>query len=146
MSTSSWAGTNGFRLMPADPLAEGPATAVVTTAAGGNLTSLAYTWVHPTDGPQDGLLVWGPDVMAFWGDSWHQQPEPRVLEGSPTYDGGGIELECEYGGGWRWQIGVRLDADSVRLEMRNVIPADQVDAGEQAGPYPVMVMELRPAG
>jgi hypothetical protein len=129
--------------MPADPLADGPATAVLTTAAGGNLTSLAYTWVHPADGPQDGLLVYGPGVAALWGDSWHQQPEPRSLSGRAT-DDGAVELECEYGGGWRWQIAVRVEADAVRMAMRNVIPADQVDAGESAGPYVVMQMELRP--
>jgi hypothetical protein len=140
----SWVGTNGFRLMPADPLADGPATATLTTAAGGNLTSFAYTWVHPADGPQDGLLVYGAGGTALWGDSWHQQPEPRRLEGS-TDGAGGVDLACEYGGGWGWEISVRIEPDVLRMEMRNVIPADQVDAGEVAGPYPVMVMELRPA-
>jgi hypothetical protein len=143
---ASWAGTNGFRLMATDALADGPATAVLVPAAGGHLTSFAYTWVHPADGPQDGLLVFGPGpaVAAFWGDSWHQQPEPRLLAGTVA-DDGTIELECDYGGGWAWQISLRADADAVEMVMRNVIPADQVDEGEVAGPYVVMQMDLRPA-
>ena len=141
----SWAGTNGFRLMPADPLADGPATATLTTAAGGHLTSFAYTWVHPTDGPQDGLLVYGPGVAAFWGDSWHQQPEPRVLDGSSD-EAGAIELSCEYGGGWRWEISLRVEAGvAIAMEMRNVIPAEHATPDETAGPYVVMTMELHPA-
>ena len=58
-STGTWTGTNGFRLMPNDPLAEFSATVTVATAAGGHLTSVAYSWEHPDDGPQDGLIVIG---------------------------------------------------------------------------------------
>jgi hypothetical protein len=74
----AWAGTNGFRLMPGDSLHESPATAFVSTAAGGHLTLIAYAWQHPDDGPQDGLLLIGSTgegdaLTATWGDSWHQQ-------------------------------------------------------------------------
>ena len=43
--------------MPGDALAELPATVTVTMAAGGHMALVAYTWEHPDDGPQDGLLV-----------------------------------------------------------------------------------------
>ena len=39
-SAGTWVGTNGFRLMPSDPLAEFPAKVIVTNAAGGNLAPL----------------------------------------------------------------------------------------------------------
>jgi hypothetical protein len=145
----AWAGTNGFRLMPSDPLAEAAATATVSTAAGGNLGVVAYTWTHPHDGPQDGLLVVGPAdeaeadaVTAFWGDSWHQSPAPRVCTG--TVDGGVVTVGYEYATQWRWEIVVDLtDPDTLRLRMDNVIPEDFADEGTPAGPYPAMVMELR---
>src|SRR5512145_1460216 len=82
-----WAGTNRFRLMPDDPAAEASATAQLSLGAGGNLAVLAYTWRHPDDGAQDGLLVLGPDeapggVVALWGDSWHQKPAAKQLRGA----------------------------------------------------------------
>jgi len=48
-SVGSWAGSNGFRLMPSDPLDEAPATADVWTAAGKGLVGITYTWSHPED-------------------------------------------------------------------------------------------------
>ena len=141
-----WEGTNGFRFMPNDPIVDRPASGLLVEAAGGHLRSFAYTWQHPDDGPQEGLLVLGPGVAAFWGDSWHQQPEPRALSGTATDDGVGVELECDYGGGWAWQIGLRVEPGvSLTMEMRNVIPEDQATADEQADPYVVMHMELHPA-
>jgi hypothetical protein len=144
-----WAGTNEFRLMPSDPFAGRPATAVVTLGAGGNLASVGYTWEHPDDGGQDGMLVVGRgeaegSVVCLWGDSWHQQPQPMSLTGSMS--GASIELNGSYGEGWGWRI--TLDAsrpDGLRLQMDNVIPADVATAEIQAGPYPVMVMDLRRA-
>lgn len=142
----SWAGTNGFRLMPADPLAELPATAAVTMAAGGHLTSVAYTWVHPEDGPQDGLMVIGKSaegdgLTATWGDSWHQKPEPRTLTA-----GDGKTFECEYAPGWGWQIAFdTTDPGTFRMRMHNVIPADQATDEVEAGAYPVMVLDARRA-
>jgi hypothetical protein len=143
----AWVGSNGFRLVPTHPLAEFPATLTVTFAAGGHLTSVAYTWEHPDDGPQDGLIVIGSDgesgsLVATWGDSWHQKPEPRSLSGDGP--GSTVELGCEYGGGWGWTIVFEaIDSEHLRMRMDNVVPADQADAETPAGPYPVMVMDLR---
>jgi hypothetical protein len=144
----TWAGTNGFRLMPGDPLRELPATASVTTAAGGHLTLVTYTWEHPDDGPQDGLLLMGSAgegdaVVATWGDSWHQKPEPRSLSGTQAADGS-IALECSYGEGWAWRVLLELsEAGELRMRMDNVIPASRARAEVSAGPYPVMVMLAR---
>src|SRR3954447_24879218 len=71
----TWTGSNGFRLMPTDDLYDAPATAALSTAAGGHDLVVSYTWAHPVDGPQDGVLVVGsPEdeqkvVTAAWGDS-----------------------------------------------------------------------------
>lgn len=145
-SEGTWTGTNGFRLMPTDPLAEFPAKMTVTTAAGGHLVSIAYWWEHPDDGPQDGLVVIGPaddsgSLVAMWGDSWHQKPAPMTLSGrrgaSET-----VELEGEYGGGWGWRVSFDAsNPDSFRMQMDNVIPAEQATAEIAPGPYPVMVMQ-----
>ncbi|WP_433284970.1 hypothetical protein [Micromonospora sp. CA-244673] len=146
----SWAGTNGFRLMPPDPLAESPATVTVTTAAGGHLTSIAYSWTHPDDGPQDGLIVVGAgdregSLVAVWGDSWHQQPTPMSLTGGPG-TGATFELAGEYGGGWAWRIVFdAADGEHLRMRMDNVIPADQATTEMPGGPYPVMVTDVRRA-
>ena len=141
-----WTGTNGFRLMPSDPTHDAPATAEVSMKAGGNLAAIAYTWSHPADGAQDGLLVMGAagdpgSVTALWGDSWHQSPEPRVCTG--TVDSGAITVSYEYGAGWRWAITVDpTDTAALRLQMDNVIPTGAADAAP-AGAYPAMVMNLR---
>ncbi len=145
-----WTGTNGFRLMPTDPLAEFPATATVTPAAGGYLTSVAYTWEHPEDGPQEGLLVLGSSgedrsLVAMWGDSWHQKPAPMSLSGRHEA-GTGVELEGAYGGGWSWRIVFETtDSENLRMRMDNVIPVDQATAEIPAGAYPAMVMDVRRA-
>ena len=147
-SEGTWVGTNGFRLMPTDTLAEFPARLTVTSGAGGHLTSVAYWWQHPDDGPQDGLLVIGPSsegdsLVALWGDSWHQKPAPMSLSGSHA-KGATLELEGDYGGGWRWRVIVdATDAENLRMEMDNVIPAEHATAEISAGPYPVMIMETR---
>jgi hypothetical protein len=144
----SWTGTNEFRLMPTDPPHEAAATAEVSPAAAGQLTSIAYTWTHPEDGEQDGLLVVGPDdesegVVALWGDSWHQSPAPKVLTGS--VGDRGIQLSYLYGGDWRWEItrpdrpGRLVPADGQRRpgvggprRLRGCLPryGDQVAPGE----------------
>jgi hypothetical protein len=146
--TGTWTGTNGFRLMPEDPLAESRATLTVTLAAGGHLTSVAYSWEHPDDGPQDGMLVVGSSgvddsLVATWGDSWHQKPAPMSLFG--TYgDDQTIEFSGDYGSGWEWRIVFDTgDVDKLGMRMDNVGPADQATAEIAAGPYPVMVMEVR---
>ena len=142
----SWAGTNGFRLMPGDPLAEAPARVTVTTAAGGHLTLVAYTWAHPADGPQEGLLVIAPagddgSLSALWADSWHQKPAPMTLPGRPGPDAT-YTFDGDYGGGWGWRIVLdTADPATLRLRMDNVIPAEHATADEPAGPYPVMVTD-----
>jgi hypothetical protein len=147
--TGRWTGTNGFRLMPGDPLATAPATLAVTTAAAGHLLSVAYTWEHPDDGPQDGLLVVGAAdeagrLVALWGDSWHQQPAPMSMTGHLVGDVG-VELQGEYGGGWGWRITVEMPGGGVaRLRMANVVPGDQETDDVAAGPYDVMVLDAGP--
>jgi hypothetical protein len=149
-SAGVWVGTNGFRLMPSDPLVEFPASVTVTTAAGGYLTSVAYSWEHPDDGAQDGLLVIGSaeedgSLVAMWGDSWHQKPAPMMLSGSRQTDAT-LQLEGDYGGGWRWRVMLDAsDAESLRMQMDNVIPAEQATADIPDGPYPVMIMHARRA-
>jgi hypothetical protein len=144
----TWSGTNGFRLMPDDDLSEFPATATVTTAAGGHLTLVAYTWRHPEDGPQDGVIVVGSTgegdaVTATWGDSWHQKPEPRTLSGVRAADGS-IGLEASYAGDWAWRILLETGDGELRMRMDNVIPESYASDEKAAGPYPVMVLRARP--
>jgi hypothetical protein len=149
-SAGAWVGVNGFRLMPTDAMAEFPATAQVRLAAGGHLTSVAYTWRHPADGPQEGLLVVGTSddsgrLTALWADSWHQQPASMTLVGPPA-DESGCALEAEYGGGWGWRIAIRASGtDDLALEMENVVPSEHATTEAPAGPYPVMAMRLRRA-
>jgi hypothetical protein len=136
--------------MPADPLAEFPARATVSHAAGGHLVSIAYWWEHPDDGPQDGFMVIGladegGSLVAMWGDSWHQKPTPMMFSGSRG-TGGALELEGDYGGGWRWRVTFdATDTDNFRMQMDNVIPAEYATAEKSAGPYPVMIMQTRRA-
>jgi len=132
--------------MPTDDLHEAAATAELSVAAAGNDLMLSYTWVHPEDGPQDGVLLAGsPDdeglVTAAWGDSWHQKPPILVLTGSLI--DGVLDLAADYGGGWRWLISVdgRPD-DRLLLTMHNVIPDEHATDEEPAGPYLVMVSNL----
>lgn len=144
-----WVGTNGFRLMPSDPLHDAPMSASISRAANGELAQIAYTWAHPEDGDQDGLLVLGrgeaPNaVTAFWGDSWHQSPGPRTLEG--TLEGGVVTVDANYGGDWRWEIVVdAATPDRLTLTMNNVIPRSAATGGKAAGPYAAMNAVLRRA-
>src|SRR4029450_9565850 len=99
----TWTGTNGFRLMPTDPLAEFPAKVTVTTAARDHVCSVAHWGEHPEPGPQDGLVLIGAtdeggSLVAMWGDSWHQKPAPMMLSGSCSTDAA-LELGGESGGG-----------------------------------------------
>lgn len=143
----SWIGTNGFRLMPADPPHVAPATADVSIAAAGSLITFAYTWSHPDDGAQDGLLVVGrngepPGAAAFWGDSWHQQPEPQVLLGG--LESGVLIVSYAYGGDWRWQITVdATDPEVLTMRMDNIVPQSAATEEVAAGAYAAMVTELR---
>ncbi len=143
-AVGAWSGTNGFRLMPGDPLAEAPASATLALAAGGHLTCVTYTWVHPGDGPQEGLLVIGSGeaegtLTATWGDSWHQKPAPMILNGRSA-DDGSIGLDAEYAEGWGWHIALASTGQALRLRMDNVPPPEYATA--EAPSYPAMVMEL----
>ncbi len=119
-------------------------------AAGGCLGTLGYTWTHPEDGVQDGLLAFGDAggdnaVVALWADSWHQHPEAKVCEG--TVDEQRCDQRRPRVRRWLgWQI--VLDAtnrDVLVLRMDNVIPPEVATEEISAGPYVVMSMELRRA-
>ncbi|WP_018347858.1 hypothetical protein [Longispora albida] len=119
-----WAGTNEFRLMPADP-AERLATTAELTLVARNGVSLAYTWSHPADGPQEGfaLLHDAEDgsAAATWLDSWHQSPQAATLTG--TADSSGTHLRTTYGGGdWGWAIHVEPAGAGLRITMTNEGP------------------------
>jgi hypothetical protein len=145
--SGSWEGSNGFRLMPRDPLSEFPAAATLSVAAGECLGMFGYTWTHPEDGVQDGLLAFGVagsdnSIVALWADSWHQHPEAKVCEGAVD-ERGVISVGLEYGGGWRWQIIIDTSkTDILVLRMDNVIPPDAATEEISAGPYVAMSMEL----
>lgn len=147
-AAGTWQGTNGFRLMPADGLFTAPATATVTPAAGGHLVTLGYTWRHPDDGEQQGLLVLGhgddgddedapASAVAFWADSWHQQAA-RALDGSA--DGETLAFEYDYGSGWLWRVEVSTSGQGLALRMLNVVPES---AAPSVGAYEAMVMDLQ---
>ncbi|HTF39956.1 MAG TPA: hypothetical protein VK754_05100 [Propionibacteriaceae bacterium] len=109
--------------------------------------TLGYTWTHPEDGAQEGLLAFGiagsdNAIVALWADSWHQHPEAKVCEGNLD-ESGVISLDNEYGNGWRWQIVVDTSkTDVLFLWMHNVIPPEVATEEISAGPYVVMSMEL----
>lgn len=142
--TGTWAGTNRFRLMPDDPPAEAPASAELSLEAGGHVATLRYTWTHPVDGVQHGLLALGPgespgEVVGLWGDSWHQQPAAQQLRGTAGEDT--VTVAYTYGEGWEWRITLTADrSDMLRWRMDNVVPASV--AGE-AVTYWAMEGELR---
>jgi hypothetical protein len=130
-----WAGTNRFRLMPDDPPADAAATAKLSLGAGGNVAVLTYTWTHPDDGAQDGLLVVGPEeapgeVIALWGDSWHQQPAAKQLSG--TAGGDALTVGYSYAEGWEWRITLTAERpDVLRWRMDNVVPASVSGTAEE---------------
>jgi hypothetical protein len=144
-AADTWQGTNGFRLMPTDDLFTAPATAAVTVAAGGHLVTVGYTWRHPDDGEQQGLLVVGhgddeagpASAVGFWADSWHQQAA-RALDGSA--DGERLAFEYDYGGGWLWRIEVSATGRGLAIRMLNVVPES---AAPSVGAYEAMVMDLQ---
>jgi len=141
----AWSGTNAFRLQPGDPAHEAPASLVVVD--GGVLTALRYTWEHPDDGPQRGLLAVGagPEpgrVVGLWGDTWHQAPGPTTVEGEVA--DGVVSVGYDYvPGAWAWRISLDLArAGELGLRMDNVaLP----DAGEGAETSWAMAATLHPA-
>jgi hypothetical protein len=149
----SWAGTNSFRLTPVDAPHVAAATAQVSSAAGGGLTTITYTWTHPEDGAVEGLLVVGADddsgdepgrVIALWGDSWHQAPQPRTLTG--TFDESTVTVGYTYAENWRWIITVDTsDPEVLHLRMDNVVPESAAAQGYTPGAYWAMDAALRVA-
>ncbi len=150
VAAGHWVGTNGFRMMPVDEFSEHPATALVAVAAGGTMTSFAYTWAHPDDGLQDGLLVFGAlatddeSLVGLWADSWHQQPTPMSMPGRCTAPGE-IEFTGDYGAGWLWRIVVDASAaGALTMRMDNVVPPEDATEDTPTGPYAAMTMTLLP--
>lgn len=83
-------------------------------------------------------------LVGLWGDSWHQQPAPMLMTGTST--GGSAELSGDYGDGWQWRIAVRLiGGQALTIQMDNVVPTHHEVPDGPAGPYVVMLMQLRPA-
>lgn len=139
----TWAGSNDFRLMPTDPVATSDAAATFGVAAGGNVATLGYTWTHPADGPQEGVIVLGRgegdgEYAVLWADSWHQATARTF---AATADGDTLRFDYLYGETWRWEVQLTVTADALGLVMRNVVP-EGADEGMQAGPYDAMVMRL----
>jgi hypothetical protein len=146
-AAGTWSGSNGFRMMPADPFSTHPATATLALAGGGSLLSLAYTWAHPDDGDQEGLLVVGADgsegLVALWADSWHQQPAPMTMTGAVD-ETGELLVTGSYAGAWGWRIALSADGGGdLTMRMDNVVPASAAPSEEDAGPYEVMTAALR---
>ena len=141
----AWTGTNRFRLLPDHAPAEAPATAQLSLGAGGNVLVLAYTWTHPDDGPQDGLLALGPDeppdgVLGLWADTWHQKPSAKQLAGTTGHDS--LTVGAAYAEGWEWRITLTADGpDTLRWRMDNVVPPSVAGTAE-AVTYWAMDAEL----
>lgn len=159
-------GTCAFRLMPDDAMNTAESS-VAITRIGPVVVSLAYEWIHPEDGPQQGVLLVGGgpegqgpdeadasaeqvDITVAWADSWHQQPGLRALHGTRT--GGHVEVAATYAGDWGWTVELdgldslaAADAASdapITTVMRNVVPEsarDMLTEGAQSGAYDVMV-------
>lgn len=139
-----WIGNNTFRLLPADPPSDAHAGATISAYAGSNVGVLGYIWIHPDDGPQDGVIVVGrgeadAECSVLWADSWHQ-PSARSFAAVPV-DGAALRFSYEYADGWHWEVELTVVADAITLVMRNVVPEDNAD-GMTPGPYDAMAMRL----
>ena len=133
-------GTNRFRMYPSDEYVGAESDAVLREVADGCGHSLEYSWMHPTDGPQRGVLLFGRPaddgvVTACLLDSWHQRSGPVTLRGVERH--GRVEVGYEYGGGWGWLIDVGPTSQGWSMTMSNVIPPDADGLAE--GAYEVMV-------
>lgn len=117
----------------------------VSLGAGGSVAVIAYTWSHPEDGDQDGLLAVGASeeaggVVGLWTDSWHQSPASVVVAGRPG-DGGDqlLSVGYEYAGDWRWRVTIdATSADALRIHMDNIVPASAAVDGQPPGAYAAM--------
>lgn len=152
--TTYLTGTCAFRLMPVDPLAEDVSSATVTRVGGQGFT-LDYTWRHPVDGEQRGVLLVGGTgedggVEAALFDTWHQQPGLMRLVG--TRMGDRVGLGATYAEEWGWEVDVELGEDAVTMTMRNVVPESALamlppdSPPMSAGPYDAMVASWVRAG
>jgi hypothetical protein len=135
-------GTATFRLMPDDEPVAGASSLSASVVAAGRALEMAYTWTHPDDGEQAGLLLLGipgPDraVSAAWVDSWHQ-PFVTPLVGSASVSG--ARALYEYAPGWFWEIELEVSDARPTLVMRNVPP--ESEAGPD-GAYQVTRTEWR---
>lgn len=144
-------GVSSFRMMPTDEFDTGASVAVVTRL-GGEALSLAYSWIHPSDGGQHGALVVGAAdeegaVEAAWFDTWHQKPGLMRLTGQREDER--ITLAATYMEEWGWTIEIVLGQDGTTMTMCNVIPelalamAPPDGPPITAGPYEVSVAEWR---
>ena len=133
--------------MPNDEFDTADSTATLSVEAGGWATCLRYTWTHPEDGEQHGILLMAsPDdndlVEATLIDSWHQKPGPMNLVGTRIENT--TSLHATYMETWGWNITVTLEDDqSVRMVMQNVVPEEALKMAPegmdfQAGPYDAM--------
>lgn len=140
-------GTCAFRLMPIDPLVEGPSSARFTPVGTQGFT-LDYTWVHPGDGEQRGVVLVGgtDDAGAVEGalfDTWHQQPGLMSLQG--TREGDRVDLAGSYLEEWGWTVAIELADGALTMTMCNVVPESALatlppdSPPMSAGPYDVMV-------
>lgn len=142
-------GTCAFRLMPHDELTEGPSSARLRRV-GPTQLALSYTWTHPVDGPQQGLvLVGGPGddgdaITAAWADSWHQQPGLMTLTGTRTGDG--FDVAATYAAEFGWEISLHTkEPGETTMTMLHVVPESALASAPadgppmSAGPYEVMV-------
>lgn len=153
-------GVGTFRMMPTDDFASGAASAAAAAHADGYALDVSYTWTHPQDGPQDGVLLVGSpseeaggsggsgeqgQIEATWLDSWHCKPTPMHFTG--RREQGTVTLETTYAGSWGWHIVLELDpAAGMRIVMRNVVPPQVAEGKDDpqafSGPYDVMVLDL----
>ncbi|MCE1178754.1 hypothetical protein ACQP1U_12505 [Actinomycetota bacterium] len=139
-----WHGTNGFRMMPGEVFDEGPASAEIREVAGGAALVVDYTWQHPQEGEQHGVLVVGTASQSALSmhllDTFHQSEIPERFEGGQT---GPARAEWFHDyGEWRWWVRVSMEDDRLVITMDNTVPESYGTALKPAGPYCVMRMVL----
>ena len=105
-------------------------TAVVSFAARHTVVTISYQWILD-DELQGGMLIFGVNndqdsVQSVWVDSWHQNEQFMLCQGT-SIDQGAITLHGTYAGpsgpawGWRTEI-IPNGADEWRIEMYNLPP------------------------
>ncbi len=132
-SVGDWTGTNRLRMTPEEPYVDTPATVSISLAGRGRFVTVTYTWVHATDGKQDGFLVIGDAdaqnaIVAIWGDSWHQSPQWMDMTG--RQHPGGLSVEGSYAEDARWRNHLKPGDGVLKLAMDNVVPGADYQAVE----------------